>query len=377
MIARAPAEVFPPGDFIRDELEARGWTQGDLAQIMGRPTQLVNEIVAGKKQITPETAIGLAKALGDDDALYWLSLESAYRLSQAKPADEAVSRRASLYSKFPVREITKRKWIEPSDNMDVIEHRLCRFYGINAIQDTPQFAHAAKADQYNERSPLQWAWLFRAYQLAQGVSTALYSEQKLRAALSKLHELLIAPEEIRQVPQILAAAGVRFVVVEFLSGAKIDGAAFWIGKSPVVAMSLRFDRVNSFWFVLRHEIEHILNKDGLVVDVELPEALQRKDSLPMEEVKANAAASEFLVPASELDSFIKRVRPLYSEQRIMLFAKRIGVHPGLVVGQLQFRDEVPYTHFHKYLVKVREIITQVALTDGWGTVPLIQSLHGA
>ena len=79
----------------------------------------------------------------------------------------------------------------------------------------------------------------------------------------------------------------------------------------------------------------------------------------------------FTIPKSELDSFIVRVRPLYSEQRIMLFAKRIGVHPGLVVGQLQYRDEVPYTHFHKYLVKVREIITQTALTDGWGTVPPI------
>jgi HTH-type transcriptional regulator/antitoxin HigA len=210
--------------------------------------------------------------------------------------------------------------------------------------------------------------------LSHGVQVAAYSEQKLRAAIVKLRELLVAPEEIRQVPQILAACGVRFVIVEFLPGAKIDGAAFWSGPIPVIAMSLRFDRVNNFWFVLRHEIEHILNRDGLVVDVELSESLQRKDSLPAEEVKANNAASEFLVPKIELDGFIQRVRPLYSEQRIMLFAKRIGVHPGLVVGQLQFRDEVPYTHFHKYLVKVREIVTQVALTDGWGTVP---NLDGA
>jgi HTH-type transcriptional regulator/antitoxin HigA len=377
MHARVPAEVFPPGDFIRDELEARGWTQGDLAQIMGRPLQLVNELVSGKKQITPETALGLAKAFGDDDALYWMNLDNVYRLSQAKPVDASVSRRANLFSKFPVREITKRKWIEPSDNLDVVEHRVCRFYGIKSVDDRPQFAHAAKADQYDKRSPLQWAWLYRAYQLAQGVYASAYSEPKLRAAVTKLRELLVAPEEIRQAPQILAAAGVRFVIVEFLPGAKIDGAAFWIDQIPVIALSLRFDRVNNFWFVLRHEIEHILNKDGLVVDVELTERLQRKESLPVEEIKANEAASEFLVPKSELDSFITRVRPLYSEQRIMLFAKRIGVHPGLVVGQLQFRDEVPYTHFHKYLVKIREIVTQVALTDGWGTVPSIQGSNGA
>src|ERR1700735_1044218 len=87
---RTPAEVFAPGEFIRDELDARGWTQGDLAQIMGRPLQLVNELVSGKKQITPETAMGLAQAFGDDDALYWMNLDNVYRLAQAKPADEAV-----------------------------------------------------------------------------------------------------------------------------------------------------------------------------------------------------------------------------------------------------------------------------------------------
>ncbi len=372
MPTRTPAEVFSPGEFIRDELDARGWTQGDLAQIMGRPLQLVNELVSGKKQITPETALGLAKAFGDDDALYWMNLDNVYRLAQAKPADEAVGRRAKLYSRFPVRELAKRKWIESSDNIDVVEHRVCRFYRIKNIDEQPQFSHAAKAAQYDERKPLQWAWLYRSCQLAQGVHAAPYSEQKLRTALVKLRELLIAPKEIRQVPKILSDAGVRFVIVEFLPGAKIDGAAFWIDGVPVIAMSLRFDRVNNFWFVLRHEIEHILNKDGLLtVDEELTESLQRKDVMPVEEIRANDAATEFIVPKSELDSFIIRVRPLYSEQRILLFAKRIGVHPGLVVGQLQFRDEVPYAHFHKYLVKIREIITQTALTDGWGTVPVM------
>src|SRR5579863_9897590 len=154
MAARVPAEVFPPGDFIRDELEAREWTQADLAQIMGRPLQAVNELISGKKQITPETALGLAKAFGDDDALYWMNLENVYRLSLARPVDESVSRKAQLFSKFPVRELTKRKWIEPSENLDVLEHRVCRFYGIKNINENPQFSHAAKADQYDERSPL-------------------------------------------------------------------------------------------------------------------------------------------------------------------------------------------------------------------------------
>lgn len=378
MLKRMPAEVFPAGEFIREELEARGWTQGDLAQIMDRPLRLVNELIAGKKQITLETARGLAKAFGDNDPLYWINLDAAYRLEQLDPEDESVDRRAKLYSKFPVRELMKRKWIEPSKNMDVVEHRVCSFYGINNADERPVLAHAAKATQYDERTSLQWAWLFRAKQLAESVHAQSYSERKLRDALAKLHSLLVAPEEIRQVPTILADAGVRFVIVEFLPGSKIDGATFWLGDTPVIALAIRFDRVNNFWFVLRHEIEHVLRRDGtLMVDNELTESLQRKDSLPPEEMRANTAAAEFLIPGGELDNFITRVRPLYSEQRIQLFARRIGVHPGIVVGQLQFRDEVPYTHFHKHLVKIREIVTQTALTDGWGSIPPILTASGA
>src|SRR5450631_2454916 len=108
MSNRVPAEVFTPGEFIREELDARGWTQGDLAEIMDRPLQLVNELIAGKKQITPETAMGLAKAFGDDDALYWMNLDSVYRLANTKPVNDSVARRSKLYSLFPVRELMKR-----------------------------------------------------------------------------------------------------------------------------------------------------------------------------------------------------------------------------------------------------------------------------
>ena len=378
MLNRVPAEIFPPGEFIREELEARGWTQGDLAQIMGRPLRLVNELIAGKKQITPETAHGLAEAFGDNDPLYWMNLDSAYRLAKSGPADDAVAKRARLYSLFPVREMIKRRWIEPSANLDVIEHRVCRFFGIKSLDEPPCLAHAAKAARYDERTSLQYAWLYRAKNLAEGVHSLPYSESKLRAALNTLRTLLAAPEEVRQVPHILANAGVRFVIVEFLPGAKIDGAAFWLGETPVIALSLRFDRVNNFWFVLRHEIEHILSRDGQVtIDIELMEELQRNEDLPAEEAKANIAAAEFCVPSDELNDFILRVRPLYSEKRILLFAKRIGVHPGLVVGRLQFRNEIPYTHFHKHMVKMRDLITDSTLTDGWGNAPALARDDGA
>ena len=68
MSDRAPAEVFPPGEFLQDELAARGWTQTEFAEIIGRPTRVVNEIIAGKRSISPETARDLAAGLGTERA---------------------------------------------------------------------------------------------------------------------------------------------------------------------------------------------------------------------------------------------------------------------------------------------------------------------
>ena len=85
MNKRTAAEVFPPGDFLSEELEARGWTQSDLAAIIGRPVRLVNEIIAGKRSITPETATGLAEAFGTSPDV-WLALEATWQSPAVAPA---------------------------------------------------------------------------------------------------------------------------------------------------------------------------------------------------------------------------------------------------------------------------------------------------
>ena len=92
-----PAEAFPPGEFLRDELKARGWTQSQFATIIGRPLQVVSEIINGRKRITERTALQIAAALGTS-ARVWLNLENNYRLWKAKDPDPAIIRRAKRAS---------------------------------------------------------------------------------------------------------------------------------------------------------------------------------------------------------------------------------------------------------------------------------------
>ena len=94
------AQVFPPGEFLRDELEARNWTQRDLATVLGRPLQTINQIINARKRITPETAVELGTALGTSPEL-WLNLENAYRLASIKRPDPRIERRARQLAKVP------------------------------------------------------------------------------------------------------------------------------------------------------------------------------------------------------------------------------------------------------------------------------------
>jgi HTH-type transcriptional regulator/antitoxin HigA len=94
MAKRRPKyEAFPPGDHIREEIEYRGWTQGELARIMGRPVQVINEIINGKKAITARTARELEAALGPS-AETWMNLETSYRLYFEGKADPEITVRA-------------------------------------------------------------------------------------------------------------------------------------------------------------------------------------------------------------------------------------------------------------------------------------------
>lgn len=77
------AEAFHPGSYIRDELGAREWTQAHLAEVMGRPPRLVNDLCQERRSVSAETALDLARALGTSAEL-WINLQGAYDLAKAR-----------------------------------------------------------------------------------------------------------------------------------------------------------------------------------------------------------------------------------------------------------------------------------------------------
>lgn len=368
MTARAsrdliPCVAIPPGELLRDELEARGWSQIDFAAITGRPHQTINEIVSGKKAITIETAVAFSSALGTTPQ-YWLNLENAYRLALAqrdKPVNEEIRRRACIYSKAPVNELLRSHWIRvknPKSNVE-LERAVCEFLEIGSIDQEPCFELAARRSGDDPWNASHMAWFFRAKHMARQESVKPYSKQHLKDNLKTIRNLCESVEATRQVKKVLAGLGVRFVVVEHLPKTKIDGGSLWLDeRSPVVALSLRYDRLDYFWFTLMHELSHILNEDSKPgkprIDEQLcgSEAKSDQQASKIEE-RANRDAAGWLIDPRELDVLIQQHGTYVSAREIRAFACKARVHPSIVVGQLQHRKIVPWTHFRGMSAKIR------------------------
>ncbi len=78
-----PDVAIPPGEYLAEEIEARGLSQKELARRMGRPLNAINEIINGKKAITAETALQLEEVMPEIPARFWLNLETDYQLTRA------------------------------------------------------------------------------------------------------------------------------------------------------------------------------------------------------------------------------------------------------------------------------------------------------
>ncbi len=349
--------VPSPGEIIRDELEARGWAQEDLANIMDRPIQAINEIINAKKEITTETAIELGAAFGTS-AEFWLNLEKDYRLWMEKQEVEKeetdkIRRRSRIYALMPVRKLQKLGWIKKTRDIDQLEKEVCEFFNLDNLFSDPVLCVAnfrlsleRGAEEMSVRS-----WVRRVEQITEHKDITSYDADQFDYMVEDLLELSISTKDIAKVPSILNKYGVQFVLLDHLPQTYIDGGAFWIKGQPVVVLTLRYDRIDSFWFTIMHELGHVkFGHDGHVDDLTKLDEISNNDEI------ANKWATKKLINQVAFELFIAKNQPRYSKKAVEEFANRINRHPGIVVGQLQHINEISYSSMRKYLAKVREYL---------------------
>ena len=355
-----PAEVFPPGEYLRDELEERGWTVTEFAEIIGRPLQAVSEILNGKKEITTETALSFSQALGTTPEL-WLNLQTAFRLYERRSIVEGdvftpVARRSRIRGVIPLAEVRSRGWIPVSDDLDATELAVCDLLEIKTLDDSPGFTLAARRS--NSTAPItieQAAWLGHIRRMADKQDVGVFDVGELGRLAARLPRLLVEGSSgLARLPGIFGERGVCLVFAEGLRGGKLDGAVTFLPDGrPVIGLTARGNRFDDLLFTLLHEcahltLGHITSHSETILDDDLMVPQNHPD-----ELAANEQAGMWLFPSGF------ETVPM-SVSAIVEAAKRYSVHPSVVIGRVQ-QDTQDWTRFRNRIPKVRSELQHAGL----------------
>jgi len=328
-----PNWVSPPGETITEVVpEPQKW----LSTTLGLPWKEAGEILTGEAEITIGLAAKLATSIGSSPE-FWMARECQYR-TQLEARDDKAKK---LISKLPLQEMIRMGWLEESSDEDAV----FQFFGVNSLSEWSaknmsllnSVSFRSSKFQGNKASVL--AWLRRGLIESKTLKLGVWAPDELQDLIPEIRNLSKkkAPREFYpRLQELGASCGVAIVAVAPPKGCTVFGAVrFSDSKNPVIAVSPRGRTDDQFWFTLFHEIGHLVLHYG--EDTSSARGVQQLES------EANDFAAAALIRPAEWDR-LRRLK--LSHKAIIRFSNRVGICPGVVVGQLQFFGIVPHSHYN-------------------------------
>lgn len=273
-------------------------------------------------------------------------LEEGLDIAAGVPTATLSSVRIADWRHFPVKEMYKRNWFQHftgSLNAAISEADALVSYFVKSAVDRPvvslqkqRLRAGGKVDPY-----ALFAWQCRVLVLAKADQERPKNEFKASALdkfwMRELVQLSSMDDGPAHVKEFLNNSGIAFVVEPHLPSTHLDGAALLGESGPIIALTLRYDRLDNFWFVLFHEIIHVKKhlKRGSVEDI-FDDLEAAPDTF---EEEADALAGEALIPSTSWQTALARF--VKSEGSVKAFANAHKIHPAIVAGRIR-KDEGNY-----------------------------------
>ena len=335
---------IPPGEVLAEEIEALGINQTHLAAALGRPVQVVNEIIRGKKAITEETALELERVLGIG-AHVWAGLESSYRMTLARNRErEQLEASQDWLREFPVNEMAKRGWIAKVRDQPEQVRELLSYFGVANVaaygKMTPVGSGVFRfTDKAKVSEGALAAWLRRGETEAKMKETARFDAGLLFQAAQEARTLTSSVPDVfaPRLERLFSDAGVAFVIVPELPKTGANGVARRLNsEKALIQLNLRYKWADIFWFTLFHEVAHLLKHKHKRIIVDGKNFSQD----PLIEEEADRWAADFLIPPDAWQEFASGGS--FTRSNVVAFAEAIGVASGIVVGRLHKETRLPY-----------------------------------
>ncbi|WP_150001828.1 ImmA/IrrE family metallo-endopeptidase [Iodidimonas gelatinilytica] len=344
--AFSPDWRSPPGDTILDILDERGMSIEAFSLLIDETPSFSQSLISGKARITARIALKLSEQLGSTKD-FWLTREDQFRNERHSVRSiQSLSEWARL---LPISDMKKFGWLSPGKKQKSLVEACLNFfdvpsleawketYGDNSMQSAFRKSAIREADDFAVA-----AWLRQGEILSNRIKINKWDKRKFLSALPELKRLTWYKNPslfLRKLKEICANCGVYLVVVRAPKGCSINGAARFNKRgSPIIQLSFRYLSDDHFWFTFFHECGHLVLHEN-----KIPFFENDGMSLDQAEEEANLFASNQLI-SLEFQPKLLNLKP--SSKDIMSFAKKAGVSPGIVVGQLQHYHLIGYNQFN-------------------------------
>ena len=310
---------------------ASGMSQTDLAEKLGMKPQQVQRYEA-----TDYMGASLGRRIEISNAL---GVKASGSFEGPKQAGGSVFAWGNaddiVWGQLPYKEMIKRKWFDLPRGANPIER--VKEYFLHAAG--PQFATAFHRKKMRSGNvPNEYAliaWQARILERARSKIAAdeiapFGHDDRWLPELVRLTKRKDGPNRARD---LLAKKGIVLIVERHLPGSYLDGGAMLAdGETPVVGLTLRYDRLDNFWFVLMHELGHVFQHlfDSLRFDFFDEEGASDGDAI---EAEADKFALDALIPEVLWDQCLSRFA--LSEEAVKIDAEKIGIDPSIIAGRIR------------------------------------------
>ncbi|OGS91151.1 MAG: hypothetical protein A2Z95_04975 [Gallionellales bacterium GWA2_60_18] len=339
-------ETPDPIEAIEFRMNEQGLRQIDLVPLIGSRSR-VSEVLARKRPLTVQMIRALSTGLGIPlDALV---METKPNIV-GTPADSSFD-----WKKFPVKEMEQRGWLAALKTKtdasieEVVQAFLSQVASgaRRAVMYRRNF-RGEEVDQKTYYSTLAWTArvLIRAKESAINQPVKFDPSKITPELLRDLARLSWLSDGPRLAIEFLAKYGIVVIVEPRLPNTLLDGAAMLTENGvPVVGLTLRYDRIDYFWFTLLHEVAHIwrhLNSsDDIFID-----RIENIDSKVMAEKEANRISRDSFIPRGIWKRSSAFLSP--TKENIQQLADELHIHPAIVVGRLQY-ETGSFERFREFL----------------------------
>lgn len=330
--------VSPPGETILSVLEERELTIEQFAASMGMSLLEANDILDGKTAIGSHLACLLSEKIGSSES-FWLAREHDYRACFGPSEHASVSSLEKLVEELPIRDMRRFGWISAQNSRKEKVAECLEFFGVSSLaQWQGRYENAFLGAAYRQSNTFPncevptVAWLRQGELQTLEVSVSKWSPGTLAEQLDAFRRFTWYKRPSIFLPKLeslLAKSGVKFAVVRAPKGCTASGAVRLLQDgTPLLQMSFRHLSDDQFWFSFFHEIAHLLLHFDQMPKLESSGLTQDEC-----EQEANEFASGVIVPMKFRDELLSLGA---SRSSILAFARKVGVAPGLIVGQLQY-----------------------------------------